>query len=187
MVTRIGRAFVKRSDDASAVFARIDLFADDTVSRLTRRAADELRWGVDAGHVELFLVRRGGEDTPLAHEQQKALELERLGEGWGLSRAGIADGAWLLAKITAAPASTLGKKLRGGGGGRGASAPHRVSLATASSVQVSVHDIPARALGAVFDASATVVAAGSLSVNHSSALPFSPCSWQQRHRCVRGD
>ena len=42
---------------------------------------------------------------------QKALELERLGEGWGLSRAGIADGAWLLAKVTA-PASKLGKNQR---------------------------------------------------------------------------
>ena len=104
--------FIKRAGDASAVFARIDLFAGDVVGDLTKRAASELQWGVDAGHVELFLVRRGGEDTPLAAEQQKALEIERLGEGWGLSRAGIADGAWLLAKITAAPASKLGKTLQ---------------------------------------------------------------------------
>ena len=112
--TRTGRASIKLVDDASAVYARIVLFADDVVGDLTKRAASELRWGVDAGHVDLFLVRRDGEDTPLADEQQRALNRERLGEGWGLSRAGIVGGAWLLAKTTSASAS--GTKLGGQGG-----------------------------------------------------------------------
>ena len=86
------------------MFARIGLFADDVVGDLAERAADKLRWGVDAGHLELFLVRRGGEDEPTLEEEAAALNGPRLGATVSLERAGIEDGICLLAKITAASA-----------------------------------------------------------------------------------
>ena len=93
------------------MFARIDLFADDVVGDLAERAADELRWGVDAGHIKLFLVRRDGEDEPTSEEEAAALNGPRLGATVSLERAGIMDGICLLAKVTA-PASKLGKNQR---------------------------------------------------------------------------
>ena len=118
-VTRTGRAFIKLVDDASAVYASIDLFADDVVGDLTKRAASELQWGVNAGHVELFLVRRGGEDEPTSKEEAAALSGPRLGATKSLARAEIMDGVCLLAKSTSATsASALGTKHRGRGGKR---------------------------------------------------------------------
>ena len=111
VVTRTGRASVKLFGDESAVFARIDLFADDVVGDLTKRAASELQWGVDAGHIELFLVRRDGEDEPTSEEEAAALNGPRLGATVSLERAGIMDGICLLAKVTAL-ASKLGKNQR---------------------------------------------------------------------------
>ena len=102
---------IKRADDGAARFAEVAVFTGDTVSRLTKRAASELQWGVDAGHVELFLVRRGGEDEPTLEEEAAALTGPRLGATVSLERAGIVNGNCLLAKITAAPASKLGKTL----------------------------------------------------------------------------
>ena len=96
------------------MYARIDLFADDVVGDLTKRAASELQWGVNAGHVELFLVRRVGEDGPTSEEEAAALSGPRLCAVVSLARAEILDGVCLLAKTTSA--SALGTKRRGRGG-----------------------------------------------------------------------
>ncbi len=85
------------------------------------RAAAKLHWGVNAGHVDLFLVRRGGEDEPTLEEEAAALNGPRLGATLGHERAGIFDGVRLLAKVTGASApTTLGKQDASGE----ASAPH---------------------------------------------------------------
>ena len=99
--------FIKRADDSTARFAEVAVFKNDTVSRLTKRAASELQWGVDAGHIELFFVRRDSEDEPTSEEEAAALNGPRLGATVSLERAGIVDGICLLAKVTA-PASKLG-------------------------------------------------------------------------------
>lgn len=101
--------FVKRADDLSARFAEVALLESDTVSRVGERAAAKLHWGVNAGHVDLFLVRRGGEDEPTSEEEAAALNGPRLGATLGHERAGIVDGVCLLAKVTGASAPTLGK------------------------------------------------------------------------------
>ncbi len=110
-----GDVFVKLVDDSGARFAEVAIFENDTVSRLIKRAASELRWGVDAGHVELFLVQRVGEDEPTSVEEAAALTSPRLGATLSLTRAHIVDGVCLLAKVTMA--SMLGTKHKAGPGG----------------------------------------------------------------------
>ena len=126
-----GSVFVKRSDDARARFAPVEIFVGDAVGHLTKRASLERRWGVDAAYVDLFLVKPDGDDEPTAAEEEAALTQPRLQVGWLLSRARISSGAWVLARLPDPPAAAPGEcaraarsllscsPSRGAGGARG--------------------------------------------------------------------
>ena len=98
-----GSVFVKRSDDARARFAPVEIFVGDAVGHLAKRASLERGWGVDAAYVDLFLVKPDGDDEPIAAEEEAALTQPRLQVGWLLSRARIASGAWVVARLPDPP------------------------------------------------------------------------------------
>jgi hypothetical protein len=95
----------------TARFTKVAIFAADTVTRLAERAALKLDWGKSAAFVDLYLVKLGGEDEPTDDEEAAALSKQHLGVGWPLSRAQIASGAWVVAKMLLGaplPAQALG-------------------------------------------------------------------------------
>ena len=117
---------VKRAGDARARFAEVPIFEGDTITRLAERASLKLAWGASAAYVELFLVKPagGGEQafaTPTQVQIDAVLADERnvLGEGMPLLLAGVAAGAWVVARLPDAPTA--------------APAPHAELLATAHS------------------------------------------------------
>ena len=113
--------FVKRAGDARARFAEVEIFEADTVTRLAKRASLERGWGVDAAYVDLFLIKpAGGVDafaTPTKAQIDTVLADEGnvLGEGMPLSLAGIASGAWLVARASPPPAAAPGECARARG------------------------------------------------------------------------
>ena len=107
-----GSVFVKRSDDARARFAPVEIFVGDAVGHLAKRASLERGWGVDAAYVDLFLVKPDGDDEPIAAEEEAALTQPRLQVGWLLSRARISSGAWVLARLPDPPAAAPGECAR---------------------------------------------------------------------------
>ena len=119
-----GSVFVKRAGDARARFAEVFIFEGDTVARLAKRASLELGWGVSAAYVDLFLVKPAGEDEPSAAEEEEALKQPRLQVGRPLPRAGVASGAWVVARLPDAPAAVLlpGQALSVGGAAGASSA-----------------------------------------------------------------
>jgi uncharacterized protein YfaP (DUF2135 family) len=100
---------VKRAGDARARFAEVPIFEGDTITRLAERASLKLTWGTTAAYVELFLVKpAGGEQafaTPTQAQIDAVLADERnvLGEGMPLSLAGVAAGAWVVARMPDPP------------------------------------------------------------------------------------
>ena len=126
-----GSVFVKRSEDARARFAPVEIFVGDAVGHLAKRASLERGWGVDAAYVDLFLVKPDGDDEPIAAEEEAALTQPRLQVGWLLSRARISSGAWVVARLSSPPAAAAGEcarairslpscsSSRGAGGARG--------------------------------------------------------------------
>ena len=113
-----GSVFVKRADDARARFARVSILVGDAVTDLAKRASLELEWRTTAAYVDLFLVKpAGGEHafaTPTQAQIDTALADEGnvLGEGMPLSRAGIAPGAWVVARLLGPPAAAAGECAR---------------------------------------------------------------------------
>ena len=104
-----GSVFVKRAGDARARFAPVEIFVGDAVGHLAKRASLERGWGVSAAYVDLFLVKPGGDRdfaTPTQAQIDAVLadEGKLLGEGVPLSRAGVASGAWVVARLADAPA-----------------------------------------------------------------------------------
>ena len=104
-----GSVFVKRAGDARARFAPVEILVGDAVGHLAKRASLERGWGVDAAYVDLFLVKPGGDRdfaTPTQAQIDAVLadEGKLLGEGVPLSLAGIASGAWVVARLADAPA-----------------------------------------------------------------------------------
>jgi hypothetical protein len=102
--------FVKRAGDARARFTEVAIFEDDTVTRLAKRCSLERGWSVDAAYVDLFLVKSAGSEdfrTPTQVQIDAVLADEHkvLGEGMPLSRAGIASGAWIVARLHDPPSS----------------------------------------------------------------------------------
>ena len=100
-----GSVFVRRAGDARARFAPVEILVGDAVGHLAKRASLELGWGVSAAYVDLFLVKPGGEDEPSAAEEEEALKQPRLQVGRPLPRAGVASGAWVVARLPDAPAA----------------------------------------------------------------------------------
>ena len=119
-----GSVFVKRAGDARARFAKVSTFEGDAVADLAKRASLELGWGVSAAYVDLFLVKPAGEDEPSAAEEEEALKQPRLQVGRPLPRAGVASGAWVVARLPDAPAAVLlpGQALSVGGAAGASSA-----------------------------------------------------------------
>ena len=126
-----GSVFVKRSDDARARFAPVEIFVGDAVGHLAERASLKLGWRTTAAYVDLFLVKPDGDNEPIAAEEEAALTQPRLQVGWLLSRAGISSGAWVFARLPDPPAAAPGEcaraarsllsrsPSRGAGGARG--------------------------------------------------------------------
>ena len=54
----LGSVFVKRSGDARAHLAKVDIFAGDDVADLAKNASKARGWGVDAAYVEGRQVAR---------------------------------------------------------------------------------------------------------------------------------
>ena len=81
------------------------------VADVVARACDKFpRWGVDAGQVHLYLAAASGADrpAPAALAAVVADPTARLSEDWLLTRAGIAPGCWLLARVPPPPAAAPG-------------------------------------------------------------------------------
>ena len=102
----LGSVFVKRSADERAHFAEVEFFAGDTVARLAKRASKEIGWGVSAAYVEFFLVKKADSEplfkAPTNEQIVHVLKNDDnvLGEGMPLDRAGIAPGAWIVARLS---------------------------------------------------------------------------------------
>jgi hypothetical protein len=82
-------------------------FADDTVSRLAERASRKLDWHASPAYIDLFLVKPAGAEDAFATPSQAQVDTvlleegRRLGEGAPLRLAGVAPGAWVVARLTA--------------------------------------------------------------------------------------
>jgi len=100
-----GSVFVKRAGDPHARFALVDIFADDTVGHLAERASLKRGWAVDAAFVDLFVVRDSFAEAVENGDESSVVAAKRLFSGASLARAGVSNGAFLLARLTAAPAS----------------------------------------------------------------------------------
>ena len=105
-------AFIKRISDTAyedEAFAEIELCAGDNVARLAGRACEKFEWGVPT-KVHLYLAAASGADrpTPAALAAVVADPTARLSEDWLLTRAGIAPGCWLLARVPPPPAAAPG-------------------------------------------------------------------------------
>ena len=116
-----GSVFVKRSDDALARFAEVEIFEADNVARLAERASLKLVWRTTAAYVDLFLIKpAGGEHaftTPTQAQIDAVLANEGsvLGEGMPLSLASITSGAWVVARLPSLPAAAHGECARARG------------------------------------------------------------------------
>ena len=107
-----GSVFVKRSDDAVARFAPVEIFGGDAVGHLAERASRKLDWRTTAAYVDLFLIKPDGDDEPTAAEEEAALTEPRLQVGWLLPRARISSGAWVVARLPSRPAAGPGECAR---------------------------------------------------------------------------
>ena len=108
----LGSVFIKLAGDARAHFARVPILVGDAVTDIAERASLKLDWRTSAAYVELFLVPAESEDEPSAAEEEEALKQPRLGVGRSLSRAGIASGAWVIARLTDPSAAAPGECVR---------------------------------------------------------------------------
>ena len=94
-----GSVFVKQFGDGDAVYAEVGIYVGDKVARLAERAFAKFRWPGAANKVKLYLVKQTGDDEPTAEEEEEAIKRPRLGVGLSLLRAGIASGAWVVARL----------------------------------------------------------------------------------------
>jgi hypothetical protein len=89
---RAPRVFIKLAK--TGVFASVDILPGDVVSDLAARACTQFpHWRAKAAGLSLFLVAEGGEDTPSEEDTSRPLQ-----GSWPLARAGIAPGAWVVAR-----------------------------------------------------------------------------------------
>jgi hypothetical protein len=113
-----GSVFVKRSDDALARFAPVEIFVGDAVGHLAKRASLERGWGVDAAYVDLFLVPPAIEDAVASREngaEALVLATPPLSSIKALSAVSIRDRSCLLARLTGPSAAAPGECARARG------------------------------------------------------------------------
>ena len=114
----VGSVFVKRAGDPHARFARVEIYAGDAVTDLAERASLKRGWAVDAAFVDLFVVKPAGDKDAFVTPTQKQIDAvladdgNVLGEAMPLSLAGIASGAWVVARLTGPPAAAPGEYAR---------------------------------------------------------------------------
>ena len=101
--------FIKRAGGGASpdeVYAKLQAKASDDVADLTRRACAEFGWGV-CTQARLYLLPHApdADEPPSADEERRAEELTR--PHWGLARARIIPGSWLLARVSL-PAAAAG-------------------------------------------------------------------------------
>ena len=92
--------FIKRMGASpDEVYAKLRAKASDDVADLTRRACAEFGWGV-CTQARLYLLPHApdADEPPSADEEARAEELTR--PHWGLARARIIPGSWLLAHVS---------------------------------------------------------------------------------------
>jgi hypothetical protein len=110
-----GSVFVKRAGDARARFARVPILVGDAVTDLAERASLKLEWRTTAAYVDLFLIKPAGGVLAFATPSQAQIDTvladegNLLGEGMPLSLAGVASGAWLVARLSPPPAAAPGE------------------------------------------------------------------------------
>lgn len=101
-------SFVRIKLATGGSFAKLETRPGDDVSDLADRACAKFsHWGASPGMLHLYLVAEGGDEEPPDAAAQSGGT--RLGAGWSLTRAGVASGAWLVARAApsvARPAPT---------------------------------------------------------------------------------
>jgi hypothetical protein len=128
-----GSVFVKRSDDARARFAPVEIFVGDAVGHLAKRASLELNWRTTAAYMDLFLVSTDFAVAVEGGDESAGIAAKKLFSGASLAHAGVSNGAFLLARLSYPPEAAPGdyararaarsilscSSSRGGGGARG--------------------------------------------------------------------
>ena len=107
-----GSVFVKRAGDVDAVFAEVDIYAGDNVARLADRACAKFRWLVGADKVKLFLVSTDAAEAVEGGDESAGIAAEKLFSGASLVRAGVSNGAFLLARLSSPSAAAPGECAR---------------------------------------------------------------------------
>ena len=110
-----GSVFVKRAGDVDAVFAKVEIFGADTVTRLAERASLKLDWRTTAAYVDLFLVPAESEeavDSGESGSEALVLATRPLSSIKALSAVGIRDRCCLLARLSSPPTAAPGECAR---------------------------------------------------------------------------
>ena len=113
-----GSVFVKRSDDARAHFAPVEIFVGDAVGHLADRASLKRGWGVDAAYVDLVLVPMASEDAVASREdgaEARVLATPPLSSIKSLLAVSVRDRSCLLARLPSLPAAAHGECARARG------------------------------------------------------------------------
>ena len=95
--------FVKRTGDARARFAQVEILESDTVTRLAERASLKLEWRTTAAYVDLFLVPAESEAAVAAGDdgsEALVLAAQPLSAIGALSAVGIRNRSCLLARLS---------------------------------------------------------------------------------------
>jgi hypothetical protein len=103
-----GSVFVKRSDDARARFAPVEIFVSDAVGHLAKRASLELNWRTTAAYVDLFLVSTDVAVAVEGGDESAGIAAKKLFSGASLAHAGVSNGAFLLARLSSPPEAAPG-------------------------------------------------------------------------------
>ena len=107
-----GSVFVKCAGDLSARFAPVEIYAGDNVARLADRACAKFRWLVGADKVKLFLVSTDAAEAVEGGDESAGIAAEKLFSGASLVRAGVSNGAFLLARLSSPSAAAPGECAR---------------------------------------------------------------------------
>ena len=110
-----GSVFVKRSDDARANFAEVEIFEADNVARLAERASLKLEWRTTVAYVDLFLVPMASEDAVASREdgaEARVLATPPLSSIKSLLAVSVRDRSCLLARLSGLPAAAPGECAR---------------------------------------------------------------------------
>ena len=97
--------WLKRTDVREAQFDDATAAPLETVAQFRRRLLNKWKLDVDPGLVSLRLVLCTGEDEPTAAQEASATSLNPRKR---LAEAGVTDGSWLLAVVSAPPGTLAG-------------------------------------------------------------------------------